>query len=109
MIHERIPTELAAPEQGRRVADRPSVSLTCHVRSGSEPWRICRAYDLSADGVRLNWAPQLSAGRKIWLRIGELAPIPATICWSSANGTGCQFDQPISGYVLDHLVRSSGV
>lgn len=88
---------------GRRRQERRVVSLPCRVRSGTDPWRALRVLDLSQRGFRLCWIPSCSVGSRIWIRIGELEPLAATVRWKSNEGIGCEFIRPLGQAVLDHL------
>src|SRR5690606_6780672 len=81
------------------------VTLPCQVRDGNGPWRPCSVLDLSEEGIRLSWVPQFGVGRRIWVRIEGLEPMPAIIRWKDNKGIGCELSRQLSQYVVYHLAR----
>ena len=80
----------------QRSAPRHRVTLTqALLGARGDPPAEATLHDLSVYGCRLACAASHSEGERLSLRIGEAAPIAATVVWNDGDHLGCRFDAPI--------------
>ncbi|MBT0668961.1 PilZ domain-containing protein [Novosphingobium profundi] len=79
--------------------------LICEVRQGSRPWRLVRLEDLSPEGFRIAWLPDVQAHVPLRIRIPGLQMLTAEVRWTKGDGVGCAFTAPLHVAVFEHLVR----
>jgi hypothetical protein len=94
-------------DEGERRDTRAAVAAICQLRIGSGPWRPASLVDISRSGFRIAWLPQCPIGRRLWVRLPGLEPMPAYIRWRDQRGVGCEFERPLHIAVMEHLARIS--
>jgi hypothetical protein len=92
------------PASNRREARLPA-SILADVRAGALAWRKSRLTELSLHGFKLSWLPNATVGRSVTVRMPGIEPLRATIRHIDRDGVGCEFERPLSPYVLEHLAR----
>lgn len=60
--------------------------------------------DISTFGCRINGVPAMEAGERVWLRLPDAAPVPATVAWLRDGQAGCRFVDPISAGLMRSLL-----
>lgn len=60
--------------------------------------------DISSFGCRLSGVPALESGGRIWLRMPDAVPVPATVTWTRDAQAGCRFVDPISQGLMRSLL-----
>ena len=86
-----------------RSAKRELLSLFCHLRGRTSDWRYVRISDLSNLGFRVWWHEKAVVGEVVKVRIKGIEDRPAKVRWTSGRWIGCEFVQPLSPYVVDHI------
>lgn len=86
---------------------RAALTLLCEVRQGTRPWRMARLEDLSPQGFRIAWFPNVSTELPIRIRIPGMQLLSADIRWQSNAAIGCAFSEPLHIAVFEHLVRKA--
>jgi len=104
MRHERFQVPGSETTFGR-ACERTAVSIRCEIKVGTEAWHFTCLRNLSVDGFQIDWPRNCPAYSKVRLRIPGLQVLAADIRWRDGQQAGCQFVQPLSPYVLDHIVR----
>ncbi|AKM10210.1 PilZ domain-containing protein [Croceicoccus naphthovorans] len=94
-----------------RLAERISVSARGSFRRGVGLAQTVTFADLTREGCRLIDIPRsLSRGERISLRIGNVGPIVAQVCWLRlGREAGLAFEQPLSEQVYDLLTTQARV
>ena len=59
--------------------------------------------DLSVYGCRLACVSPHRTGERLWLRLRDNLPIPATVVWNDGDHLGCRFDTPIERSLMRSL------
>lgn len=91
----------------REREERATLSLLCEVRQGTRPWRMVRLEDLSAQGFRIAWFPNVTTELPVRIRIPGIQLLTAHIRWQSNAAIGCSFNEPLHIAVFEHLVRQA--
>lgn len=99
------PTGLAAPFR----SERAEISLICEVRQGTRIWRAIKLDNLSREGFRLCWQPDINMEQPLRIRIPGLHVLTAQIRWRTSVAVGCEFLEPLHCAVFEHLVRQAQV
>ena len=112
---ESDPASNANETSGLREA-RESVMLTTEVRrSGNLPTTKHLLRDLSPGGARLSNAESFRSGETIFVTVGDLNEVAATIVWVSDKTAGLKFSKPIdtvfarSQAIVKNVVLKKGV
>lgn len=87
--------------------ERTALTLLCEVRQGTRPWRMVRLDDLSPQGFRIAWFPNVTTELPLRIRIPGMQLLSAEIRWQSNAAIGCAFAEPLHVAVFDHLVRKA--
>lgn len=87
---------------------RSAVSLECEVRQASRPWAKVRLQDISQEGFRITWLPVIDMTTPLRVKIPGLQLLSAHIRWRSGQAVGCQFTEPLSVFVYEHIARGAG-
>jgi hypothetical protein len=85
-----------------RTSRRRVVNLSAYVRDTGASVLSGRAVDLSADGCRM-LGVSLEPGTTVWIKISGITPRPARVAWARGDEAGCEFESPISEYIVDEL------
>ena len=83
------------------------IEAVADIKAGSGAWKRARLTDLSVTGFKIAWFPNAKAGQTVLIRIPGVEALTAFIRRAAPEGIGCEFERPLSTYVLDHLARSS--
>ena len=76
---------------------RHNVMLSATVeRCGKAAQTKHRVRDLSASGVRIDNADDMSVGATVLFSVGLLSAVPATVVWAKDGSAGLKFEQPIN-------------
>lgn len=105
MRHETFPSVSVRRLLNLRQAERLPFDVIADVKIGHGKWQRARISDISARGFRIVWFPSASAGQSVLIRIPGLEPLAATTRWVSVGGIGCEFQRPLSIYILEHLAK----
>ncbi|MEO6153624.1 MAG: PilZ domain-containing protein [Croceibacterium sp.] len=105
MKHESFPPFDEAPANHARRGDRVSLAIVAEVKIGFGPWRSARLQDVSVSGFRLVGISSAVEGCGVRIRIPGLEVLSATIRRRHALELGCEFERPLSVYVLEHMAR----
>lgn len=101
-----VPTETGGqPPRERGV--RAPLTLLCEVRQGTRPWRVVRLDDLSPEGFRVAWFPNVTTELPLRIRIPGMQLLSAEIRWHTNAAIGCAFAEPLHVAVFDHLVKKA--
>lgn len=63
--------------------------------------------DISSFGCRLSGVPDLEEGGRIWLRLPDAVPVPATVTWARDGEAGCRFVDPIGQALMRSLLQAA--
>lgn len=89
----------------RRASPRQLALIGVKLRRPGETWFTSRIADLTANGFRLQSFVTLSPGTTIWIMFSGFEGRRATIIWSEDHESGCLFERPLHGSILDYIVR----
>lgn len=98
------PFKPSVPDLPQR-AIRAPISLTCEVRQGTRIWRVVKLDNLSCDGFRLAWSPDINMDLPLRIKIPGIQLLTAHIRWRTAAAIGCQFGEPLHVAVFEHLLQ----
>ncbi len=94
-------------EPPRERGHRALLTLLCEVRQGTRPWRVVRLDDLSPEGFRIAWYPNVSKDLPVRIRIPGIQLLTAHIRWHTNDAIGCSFNEPLHVAVFEHLVKKA--
>ncbi|MBB4155448.1 hypothetical protein GGQ80_003371 [Sphingomonas jinjuensis] len=78
-------------------ARRVSVMLTVLIAANKEAPATChRVRNISEGGMRIDRTSDLQSGNAVFLTIGKLVDVAATVVWTSENAAGLVFGTPIN-------------
>ena len=63
-----------------------------------------RAYDISANGCRLEFVERPRPNETVWVKFDGLEPIRSTVRWTEDFTVGIEFERPIDSRVLELLL-----
>lgn len=89
----------------RRSSERRQVHGVAEARRGMTREKV-QVSDLSLQGARLRTLSPIREGTVIFLQIGTLRGIEATVVWSSGFESGCTFASPLYPATFDALTAS---
>lgn len=92
------------PKFEKRRTSRKEVNIICAMRVDSAVWQKDRLSNLTPEGFCIVRTAMCRVGGKVWIKIGDLAQLPAEIRWVEGGYAGCHFDNPLADYVFDHVV-----
>lgn len=92
-------------EMERRTDERRNVAGAAQARKGNTREAV-ELRDLSCTGARIKALAPLRTGLSIWLQIGSLSAISATVVWTSKFEAGCEFTTPLHPAVFESLSNS---
>jgi hypothetical protein len=101
--HQELQQSLLA---GRRVAGRERIDASIGLRQSGSEWLEAGLVDVSPTGCKLNQVPDEVDSRSLWIRIGELEPLPVRVRWSRGTERGCEFLFALSPREHDLIVRT---
>jgi hypothetical protein len=95
----------ASPEQmiGRRNQFRLACELGVDVRLSGSEWRRALLRDISAAGFMVIAPLDALPRGSLWLRLPDIAPVPARVRWRQDGMIGCQFLYTLERSTLDHI------
>lgn len=99
------PESEASPRLGSRQAPRSHVRVKIDARNGQKRVSVLLV-DLSISGVRLHALSPLKVGDTYWVKLPTMEPRYVTVRWSEGFVAGCEFDQPLAPYVLEHVLKT---
>lgn len=99
MFHRREAALVEQREERRHRVDGAWVAAT-----GEEIGFHAILLDISTFGCRLTGVPDLELGGRIWLRLPDAQPVPATVTWRRGDAAGCRFVDPISQGLMRSLL-----
>ena len=67
-----------------------------------------RVLDMSQHGCRLEFVELPMLDERVWVRVGGLEPIAATVCWCLGHVAGLEFDKVIHPAVFDMVMARLG-
>ncbi|MEO6040963.1 MAG: PilZ domain-containing protein [Croceibacterium sp.] len=105
MKYEPIVPREATTESELRGHARHTFDVIAEIKIGWGVWQKARLLDVSSTGFRLGRFPQETQDADIRIRIPGLAPLAAKIRWREDSAVGCQFVNPLSIYVLEHVAE----
>lgn len=105
MRHERFPFVDGPSDLHGRRDDRVELSVLADIKFGAGEWRRARLQDVSVSGFRLAGVPRAVDGLDLRIRIPGLTVLSATVRRRSSHELGCEFNHPLSIYVLEHMAR----
>ena len=92
----------------KRYRVRHSVTIYGRFRYNGRAYDV-PLQDLSETGCRFyDRHGSLQKDTQILLKIAGMGPFAATVRWNREQYVGVEFDQPIYGPVLEHIVSKSG-
>lgn len=86
----------------RRSDERRDIAGSAQARNGNTRETV-ELRDLSCTGARIKALAPLRTGQSIWLQIGSLSAISATVVWASGFEAGCEFTTALHAAVFDSL------
>ncbi|MBX9860721.1 MAG: PilZ domain-containing protein [Sphingomonas sp.] len=92
----------------RREGERARVMMVASIRERSATAHNAVINDLSLHGCQVSNI-FLRAGKPVWVRFGNLAPIEATVMWARGDQSGIRFNQALHPAVLDHVAAAARV
>lgn len=104
MRHERFHVPGSESTFGRAF-ERTAISIRCEIKVGTEAWYFAWLRNLSTNGFQIDWPRTCPAYSNVRIRIPGLQVLAAEVRWRDGEQAGCQFVQPLSPYVLEHIVR----
>lgn len=98
-VHEAIDHTPASATAGfvhvvRCARERVLLTVEVSLLPHGEP-RMHRARDISSSGVRLDAASSFVSGMRVFVSVGEVIAVPATVIWAHDGQAGIRFDHPI--------------
>ncbi|RJY09392.1 PilZ domain-containing protein [Aurantiacibacter aquimixticola] len=87
-------------------SQRPMVNIACEARLATGQWRRTRISDLTCEGFRLHTSEAVENNALIYVRLAGLETLRAQVRWIRRPQIGCQFEQKLSVYVYEHIMRS---
>ena len=105
MKYEPIASPGSTSEEETRGGDRHALEVIADVKIGWGQWQKARLQNVSATGFRIAWVPNGTQGADMRIRIPGLEPLAAKVRWRENSGLGCQFVNPLSVYVLEHIAK----
>lgn len=107
MRNELFPPSSERQPLLERQAARVPIEVLADVKAGSGAWKRARLTDLSVTGFKIAWFPNAKAGQTVMIRIPGVEGLTAFIRRAATEGIGCEFERPLSTYVLEHLAQQS--
>lgn len=94
-----------SPRIGSRQAQRLRVEVMIDLRNGQS--RLTASVtDISATGLRLRTLSPLKIGQTYWAKLPAVEARHVTVKWTDGFIGGCEFDEPLPQYVLEHVMKS---
>ena len=107
MRHEIFPPAGNRQPLFERQAERVHIEVVADVKAGSGAWKRARLTDISVTGFKIAWFPNAKTGQTVMIRIPGVEALTAFIRRAAVEGIGCEFERPLSTYVLAHLAQVS--
>lgn len=90
---------------GSRQALRSRVEVMIDLRNGQN--RLTASIsDISVTGLRLQTLSALKVGETYWVKLPTIEARHVTVIWTDGCIGGCEFDEPIPQFVLEHVMKS---
>jgi hypothetical protein len=91
----------------RRFGTRVDMVVPAMLRERGGRARAVHLANISTAGCRAEGV-FLRPQERVWIRIGNLAPLEATVTWAEGEGFGLAFHQPLHWGVFEWLAREAG-
>ena len=92
---------------GERRVDRFVFAAEVQFRSGPKRAAV-QVRDISTLGARISGVFLVHAGDLIYLKLPSIEAIPARVAWTESFEFGCEFERPLSDFVLAAIVPTNG-
>ena len=93
-------------EANRRRTARTPIAIDAELDGSRRT--LCKVADISTGGAQIQTYSALNVGAKIWLTLPLIGRVSATIKWASDYNAGCQFDDPLSAYLVEAVIARGG-
>ena len=93
----------------KRLEPRRPTKTNAHYRHGTGQRNDVRVLDATERGCHIfdKWGG-LPVGRCLTITIGNIGPLAATVRWRNEHHFGIEFERPLYGPVLDHVLAQVG-
>jgi hypothetical protein len=88
------------PRKDLRVGLNAEVTLR---RTGQGNYRV-KILDFSLNGCRAEFVERPKLDERVWVKLDDMQPLEAMVCWVRGFDVGLEFDRPIHPAVFDMLV-----
>ncbi|MBA3880502.1 MULTISPECIES: PilZ domain-containing protein [Sphingomonas] len=103
------PSALRSPfDPQRREGERARVMMIASIRERGTTAHNAVINDLSRQGCQVSNI-FLRAGKPVWVKFGQLAPIEGMVMWARSDQCGIRFNQALHPAVLDHVAAAARV
>ncbi|NNC47649.1 MAG: hypothetical protein HKO13_04360 [Sphingomonas sp.] len=91
-----------------QVRREPREPVTCVIKARGAGLRETKAKleDITRLGCRLEMFSAVNVHDEIWVRLPNLEPLRAVVCWADKFQVGVEFNTPIHPAVFEHLLQS---
>ena len=76
-------------------------------RAGVHSFRV-RVFDLSPTGCKVEFVERPIVNEHVWIKLGPIEPLGATVRWVEGMTGGLEFDRAIHCAVFDNLLKQLG-
>ena len=90
---------------GSRKALRSRVEVMIGLRNGQNNLRAS-VTDISVTGLQLQTLSPLKVGGTYWVKLPTIEARHVTVIWTDGFIGGCEFDEPLPQFVLEHIMKS---
>ena len=90
---------------GSRKALRSRVEVMIGLRNGQNNLRAS-VTDISVTGLQLQTLSPLKVGGTYWVKLPMIEERHVTVRWTDGFIGGCEFDEPLPQFVLEHVMKS---
>ena len=95
-------------DKNRRETLRSAFRIGCHARAGTSSWFTVFLHDLSTTGFKMQWPLGVRLAERVSIRFPGLEVLSADVRWKDGQTVGCEFSNPLSKYVYEHLLGEHG-
>ncbi len=96
----------ASERPEKRAQWRADIGVEVELRGRTARWCRLPLTNLSEKGFRVAVADHSRVGDRVLLRFPGLAQLVGIVRWIDRGQMGCSFEQPLSPYVFEHIVRT---
>ena len=107
-MNDNSDTDDHGARRERRQDGRASVDIDCEIRVGNRAWRKARIKDLTPEGFQVEILDMPPKGTPVAIRFAGMQMLQAETRWGKVDVAGCRFKTPLSPYVFEHVVATSG-